>query len=142
MIDQTQAVIGCLVGAVTILSAVFAWVRWVRPSYRAAKSDFIAARDSIVGRDAVVDTITGRELAPALPGVGVRLDKQEQQMDLLTSAVAKIADSHVRLEDHEARIAKLEEAAVERVVARAESANAWRAMEKALDAAPPEDIED
>jgi hypothetical protein len=90
------------------MSAVFAWVRWIRPSYRSAKADFIAARDAVVGRDAVVDTITGRTLAPALPGVGVRLDKHEQQMDVLTNAVAKIADSHVRLEDHEARIAKLE----------------------------------
>lgn len=137
MLDSTQALAGIAGSLVIILGGIGAWVRWVRPGYRRTKADFIAARDAVVGRDAIVDTITGKELAPALPGVGVRLDKQEQQMDLLTTAVAKIADSHVRLEDHEARIHALEAAAVERVVARAESAQAWRAMEKAIDSAPP-----
>jgi hypothetical protein len=140
MLNQSQAVIACTVGGLTILATlVGCYVRWARPGFRQARSDFIAARDSIVGRDAVVDSITGRELSPALPGVGVRLDRQEQQMDLLTGAVSKIADSHVRLEDHEHRIMQLEAAAVERVVARAESAQAWRAMEKAMDSPPPED---
>lgn len=95
-------------------------------------------RDAILGRDPVTDSITGKELAPALPGIGVRMEHQERQMETLTQAVRTIADTQVtvaaiqqEVADHRGRIRRLEEATVERVVSRAESAAAWRAMEAA-----------
>lgn len=106
---------------------------------KAILRDLRGGRDALLGRDAVVDTITGEERVPALPGIGVRMAHQEQQMELLTEAVAKLASTHTRLENHETRILKLEEAAVERVVTRAESAAAWRAMEAAALATPDEE---
>jgi hypothetical protein len=50
-------------------------------------------------------------------------------MGVLTDAVAKLADSSLRLDDHEGRLKRLEEGVVERVVTRAESTAAWRAVE-------------
>lgn len=90
--------------------------------------------DSILGRPAVIDTITGKELAPALPGIG-------QRMDTVERAVIALADQHLKLDDHEGRIKALEEAAVERVVTRAESAQAWQTMEAAIKATPEEDTD-
>lgn len=122
-----------------VLGAVVTWLRWLRPRLRNTIGQVGAVRDSILGREAVTDSITGRELAPALPGVGVRLADQERHLGILSEAVATIAASHVRLEDHETRIVRLEAGSVERVVARAESAHAWAAMEAATKATPAED---
>lgn len=119
-----------------LCSGVAGWLKWVRPRYRRGKSEVTAIRDSILGRDAVRDTITGRELSPALPGVGVRLAATEQHLGTLAQAVATIAESHLRLEDHEKRLVTLEEASVERIVSRAESAAGWRAMEAAALSTP------
>jgi hypothetical protein len=113
----------------TLLTAVFAFFRWVRPRLKQAASDIQAGRDALIGRDAIHDTITGRELVPALPGIGVRMATTEQQMGVLTDAVAKLADSTLRLDDHDNRLRRLEEGVVERVVTRAESTAAWRAVE-------------
>lgn len=130
-----------LIGAATLVGLLFGFFRWVRPAVKAVRRDFVAGRDALVGRDAVHDSITGREIVPALPGIGVRMDTTENQMAQLAAAVVKIADSHVLLEDHEGRIKKLEEAAVERVVARAESVQAWRAIEAVAAQSPHPDAE-
>ena len=128
-----------LVGVMTFGAMVFGFLRWVRPLARQVFRDLNSARDSIVGRDAVHDSITGKEIAPALPGIGVRMATTEQQMTVLTEAVAKIADSSARLDEHDARLKHLEEAAVERVVARAESTAAWRAVEAVASTPPTHD---
>jgi hypothetical protein len=73
--------------------------------------------------------------------VGVRLAATEEHLGVLAQAVATIAESHVRLEDHETRIVALEVASVERIVSRAESAAGWRAMEEAVKAQPDVVIE-
>lgn len=132
-------------GAVVVLGSalgiIFGWLRWVRPRMRTAAREIAAVRDSILGREAVTDSITGAELSPALPGMGVRVAETERHLGVLAQAVATIAESHVRLEDHEARLVRLEEAAVERVVARAESTAAWAAMQAASESKPPEGLE-
>jgi hypothetical protein len=135
--DWTAAIIG----GSAVLGIVIGWLRWVRPRLRHLFDQIGAVRDSILGREAVTDSITGAELAPALPGVGVRLAEQEKHLGILSEAVATIAQSHARLEDHEGRIVALEAAAVERVVTRAESAAAWAAMEAATKATPDEVVE-
>jgi hypothetical protein len=132
-----------LAAALGVLGGYF---RWVLPRYRRLRSRVVAAWHSIFGRDAILDSTTGREIEPALPGVGMRLADQARDLSLLTESVAAIAKSHARLDDldiarldHENRIVKLEEAAVERVVTRAESAAAFRAMEAAVKAQPDEE---
>jgi hypothetical protein len=124
--DLLSKLLATLVG---LMTAVFAFFRWVRPKVKQWASDIQAGRDALVGRDAVVDSITGKELAPALPGIGRRMATTEQQMGVLTEAVAKLADSSLRLDDHDLRLKRLEEGVVERVVTRAESTAAWRAVE-------------
>ena len=118
--------VAAAVGALVILwkYGLKAWRGW-----RLARAKVGAVTDAILGRDALVDSITGREIAPALPGMGVRMAHQEQQMEAITLAVTRLASQHEALTDHERRIKALEDSAVERVVTRAESAAAWRAVE-------------
>lgn len=130
---------------VVVLGALIALARWVRPKVQSITADVAQARDALLGRDAVVDSITGRELAPPLPGMGVRMAHQEQQTELLIVTVTKLVDQQAHqqrlervVEDHDKRISALETAGVERIVARAESAQAWSAMEAAIHADPNE----
>lgn len=126
-----------------VLAAIGTWVKWIRPRWRRARAKWIAAQDAIIGRDAINDPITGRELAPALPGIGVRMAHQEavseqqaKQMGLLTDAVAKLADQGEAIEDLRTRVTELENARVERVVTKAESIAAWKAIEATAKATP------
>jgi hypothetical protein len=142
---MTAEYLGLALTLVTLVSALGVWLRWIRPRVSRAQQEAVAMRDAILGRDSVRDTITGRELAPALPGIGVRMAHQEDQMRLLTDAVSKIADSHVRLENVEARvdrhdedIAILKAASAERIIARVESSQAWQAVEAVAKSQPPE----
>jgi hypothetical protein len=140
MLDNTQAVVAITGSGIAILAALAGWLRWVRPKLKKTAGEVVAIRDSILGRDPIVDTITGREIEPALPGIGVRMASNEKQLGVLANAVAQIAHSHAQLENHEDRISRLEAGAVERVVTKAESAAAWRAMEAI--AHDPDRIED
>lgn len=146
MTAENVALAAAVVG---LISALAGWWRWGRPRLEKARQDGAAMRDAILGRDPVVDSITGRELAPALPGIGVRMATTEEQMLLLTEAVAKIADSHVRLahietrvDDIAADVADLKAGAMERIMARAEAAQAWSAVEAAVKATPPSEIDE
>jgi hypothetical protein len=147
MLDNTQAVITLASGAVLILSALIAaWVRKVGPWLKEQAWKRQAKDDFLVGRPPAINRITG-EATPALPSaaeqfgaISKEVRSLSQQMGPLTQAVAQIAESHKRLDDHEGRIKTLEEQAVERVVTKAESAAAWRAMEAI--AHDPDFIED
>lgn len=130
----------------TLVSVLGGWLRWGRPRVAKAKQEATAMRDAILGREPVVDSITGRELAPALPGIGVRQARTEDQMALLTEAVSKIADSHVRLAHIETRVddlavdvADLKAGAMERIMARVEAAQAWSAVEAVAKTTPPDE---
>lgn len=138
-----------VVSAVSLITALGGWWRWGRPRIEQAKQEATAMRDAILGRDPVIDSITGRELAPALPGIGVRQARTEDQMILLTEAVSKIADSHVRLAHIETRVDRLDQdvedlkaGALERIIARAESTQAWSAVEAAVRSTPPDQIDE
>jgi hypothetical protein len=122
VLDNTQAVVAIAVGLVT-------------------------RRDALVGREAVKDSITGRELSPALPGIGQRMANVETAIVAIAQQQQEIADLKVTVAVHDREIgkladgqARLEAAAVERVVSKAESAAAWRAMEAV--AHDPDRIED
>lgn len=110
----------------TALAIIWRAVHKARTKAKDVSGDVVAVRDSILGRPAVVDSITGKELAPALPGIG-------QRMDTVERALVALADQHVILEDHETRIKTLEDSRVERVVNQAESAAMWHAVAKAND---------
>lgn len=132
-------------GAVAVL---FGFFRWVWPRWRAFWNKVGGVSDAILGREAIVDRITGKELVPAQPGLGVRQAKQEQQMELLTVTVTKLVDQQDYLQalsrvvdGHHDRLTALEEAAVERVVSKVESAHMFQAMDTAMKSTPPTDAE-
>ncbi|TAJ21852.1 MAG: hypothetical protein EPO65_00700 [Dehalococcoidia bacterium] len=127
--NHTQTIVTLILSLAALGGIVLGWVRWARPRIHRAQAEAVAIRDSIIGRDAIRDSITGREIAPALPGVGVRLEAQEHHLGKLAEAVASLAESHDRLEDHEHRITKLERASIEVIVSRGEAASAWRALQ-------------
>jgi hypothetical protein len=131
--------VAAAIGAIALLwkYAVKAWRGW-----RLARSKVGAVTDAILGREAVVDSITGKEIAPALPGMGVRMAHQEQQMEAITLAVTRLASQQEALTDHEKRIKALEDGAFERMVTRAESAAAWSAVEAVAKSAPPDELEE
>lgn len=115
--------------AAGLVGIIAGWLRWIRPRWRRAGREWQSAKDSLLGREAVVDSITGREVLPALPGVGVRLDTQERHLAAIEKALTTLAADSAQLANHEERIRALEVAAIERVAARAESVAAWRAVE-------------
>ena len=108
------------------LAVLWKAIQRARKRAKDVSGDVVAVRDSILGRPAVVDSITGKELAPALPGIG-------QRMDTVERALVALADQHTAIEDHETRIKALEDARVERVVTQAESAAMWHAVAKVTD---------
>lgn len=118
-----------IIFAASVVAALSLLWKVTRRAHDKAKDvggDVVAVRDSILGRPAVVDSITGKELAPALPGIG-------QRMDTVERALVALADQHAVLEDHETRLKALEDARVERVVTQVESAAMWQAVAKAAD---------
>lgn len=132
--SDTISIILLAAAVVGALGIIWKVVKRVREAGKNFGSDARKARDTLVGRDAVVDTITGKEIAPALPALG-------QRMDTVERAVAVLADQHRMLGDHEDRIKALEDARVERVITRAESAQAWSAMEAAINSHPPDEAD-
>lgn len=123
--------------------ALLAWGWWkrVRPWWKGLKRDLIGGRDALLGREAVTDSITGKELAPAQPGVGVRIANVESAIVTLAQLHVDINDLKASRDEHGQRITKLEDAAVERVVGRAESAAAFQAIEAAIKATPDVEAE-
>ena len=137
--DVTADVVALAVSVAALIGVAVTWLRWVRPRIRRFFRQTTAVRDAILGREPIVDSITGKEIEPALPGLGVRMATTEQNVQAIAEGLAKIAEAQVnqqhleervdRLEqDHDRRLKALEDARLERVVARAESANAWRAI--------------
>lgn len=154
-ISTTAQLVIYVCTAVTLLAGAYK-VLWYgkRNPYRPGwiKGFFVdlrGFRDAILGREEQYDSITREVVVPALPGIGVRMANQETQMSEMTRAVTQLAETHTQMAEVRAevkelngRVVKLEEAAVERVVAKAESAAAWRAMEAAALAKPDQDVDE
>lgn len=134
---------------VTLITALGTWWKWGRPKLMKARQEATAMRDAILGREPIVDSITGRELAPALPGIGVRQARTEDSLALLTTAVAKLADSQTRIDHIETRVdsldadvADLKARTLEKIMAHAEATQAWSAVEAVAKSTPPDPIEE
>lgn len=136
--------------AALIAVAVGFW-RWFCPRWKRLRADATAVRDTLVGRDAVTDTITGREIAPALPSIGERMAEAERQMSTVVTAISKQAealsslaesnlrlnDHELRLRDHDTRLRDIEEQRAERIVGKAETVQLLRTIETVAQAEPP-----
>lgn len=91
--------------AVTVIAA---FMKWVRPKYRLFFSDLRAIRDTLVGRPAIVDSVTKR-IVPhtALPSIGERMATQEESLRLVADAVEKLATANSRLTSLELEVGRL-----------------------------------
>lgn len=127
--------------------------------------DARAFKHVVLGREPIYDSIErDRVRVPALPGIGERMEAQEvqsattsRQIAEMTTAVTTIANTHQQMievlkvakeqgsrleslehdrDDHSRRLDALEAGTVERIVSRAESTAAWRAVEAAHNATP------
>ena len=164
MIDSLNAWLAAGLTLTAIVGAVASWLKWLGPQRKARaekraerERDRVAQRDVLLGRDPVKDSITNEVIAPALPGIGKRMASQElestrqsQQLTEITRALTTLAESHkhqlvqdARLDRHDsdlrdlrADVSRLDAAYVERIVTKAESAQAWRAVEAAHNATP------
>lgn len=134
--DTSQAV-SLALGIFALLAVVAGWLRWVRPKWRSATGRIVAALDTIAGREAITDTITGRELAPPLPSIGRRMESVEGSVSRLVEVIESQAEQNQRLDNHESRIEQLEAQVIERIAAKAESVSAWRAVEAVAKQADP-----
>ena len=107
---------------VAVAVVIIGWFKWLRPRLKKVNAESVAIRDAILGRDAILDSITGEERVPALPGIGMRMATVEE-------ALVALADVHVKMLDHEERIRSLETGSLERIAARADSVAAFKAIE-------------
>lgn len=115
----------------------------LRPRWRKAWARVGAALDTIAGRPPITDSITGREIQPALPSIGVRMELVEVASIETRQAINHIAtllevqreltqrvdghDDHLERTDEEIR--QLKEQVIERIAGKAEAVAAWRAVE-------------
>jgi hypothetical protein len=141
-VDQSVELV-ILAGA--FVAVVGGWWKWMRPRIKAIGHDVRAGRDSLIGRAAIHDSITGKELVPALPSMGQRLSHYEERVDTIAEAMvalaantADLSEQRAHIVDLESRVNRLEENTIERTVARAESMTAYAAMEAAIKADPAE----
>jgi len=147
--DGLRATVTLILGLIALGTAIASWAKWARPRLQQRERDRIAQRDALIGRPPIYDSITRKEISPALPGIGQRMANTEGQMAVIAEAVADLVKSNQRHESHEAHlavhdreIADLKQARVERVVTKAESIAAYQAMEAAALAKPDHIDED
>lgn len=117
------------IGICTLGGLLVGYLRVIRPRLRKAAARIGAALDTIAGRGPVMDSITGKQLAPELPSIGKRMDAMEGSVSRLVEVIEGQHKQDERLDDHETRLKRLEEQTVERVATKVESTQAWRAIE-------------
>ncbi len=132
-LSQTATSLGIVLGLVSLVGALLAHYKVVRPWWRKLKGDVTSGRDVLVGRPPIIDPVSKKQIAEALPSLGERLEVHQTKIngslqDIVTLLESQQAQDH-RINDHEARLHALETAAVERIVTKAESVSAWRAVE-------------
>lgn len=133
-IIQIEQAVTLALGLAALAGVIVGWIKWVRPKVRKAHEESVAIRDAILGRDAIRDSITGKEMVPALPGIGMRMATVEQALITLADNQKRLLELEEAHNDHDTRITALEQGALERTVARVESLQAYKVMEAAIKA--------
>lgn len=84
------------------VGVVWAFLKWVWPFVKTGVGVLVAFRNAVLGTEEVRHPDTGVVLVPEQPGIGSR-------MATLEVAVTELVRNNRRLDDHERRIARLEE---------------------------------
>lgn len=127
---------------VTALAAaagvLFTFIRWARPRFR--KLD--AALEVLLGTNgSPADPITGAPAREPVLGIGARMSNVEGLLARHIENTERITRLEQRADDHDTAIELLRNGAIERIVTRAESTEAWRAVQ-AVAGQAPEDNDD
>lgn len=142
-LNDTATLITVVAAASVALAGAGKWLVGTKRNpgvFRRGHRDVRALRDTILGRDPVLDTITGHELSPAIPGLGARMADQDERLDRLTTVVETLADVHVRVDALEVRVVAIEQNRdLERIVGKVESVQLMKTMETAINAEPPDE---
>lgn len=134
MIAHTNEVVVLVGGVLSIVGLLWGgWLKWGRPKAQRAE----AMSEAMLGRAEVRDR-SGALIQPAQPGMPAQVAE-------LTDAVRELVQMQHRVDGVEAQLAAvdgrvkvLEDARMEHVVSRAESAAAYSAIEAAVNATPPD----
>lgn len=127
---MTAEQVTVIVGAIAILGALVTFTRWARPRWRSLTQTLVAIRDTFLGRDAIRDSITGREIEPAQPSMGIRLANVETGLTELVRQDARLTHVEGEIDNLKDDVASLKDARIERVVTQAESAAMLNMVER------------
>lgn len=125
-------------GVVVIVAALAGlWFKFLRPRLHRA-GQFLGRIDETINGRAETRDHYGKLLAPAVPALADRVGELTDVVRELVSHREDLDSMKAAVDAHENRITRLESAAVERVVTKAESAAAWRAVEAVAQRDPDE----
>lgn len=135
MIEGTNQVV-VLVGGVLAILATLAggWFKWGRP--RAQQT--AAVSEAILGRPEVTDR-SGAVIQPAQAGMVAQVSELKIEVRTLVDTHLLVRGVVQDIKDVKERVKVLEDARVEHVVSRAESAAAFSAIEAAVKATPEQE---
>ena len=113
------------------VATLYAFLKWARPRVSNVRDDARAIRDTLVGRPASRDSITGRPIpGTARPSIGERVED-------LTGQVRALVENNQRLDDHEKRIERIEDALhIDRRLDKIEAVQLLRTIETAVQSDP------
>lgn len=117
----------------TAIGFIAAFLKWVKPieRYKSLKSDLRAFRDTFAGRPAMRDSITGR----IIPGTARR--SIGERVDDMAESVKTLVENNQRLDDHEKRIERIEDALhIDRRLDKIEAVQLLRTIETVAQAEP------
>lgn len=120
-----------IITAAALLTALTVIYKWFWPWVKTGAHVLTAFKNAVLGTEEVKHPDTGAVLVPEQPGLGSR-------MATIEGAVVELLRNNRRLDDHELRLGRLEEASAERTAARTETVELLRVVDTALKTTPPE----
>jgi hypothetical protein len=114
----------------TTLAAIWlGWAKVVGPKLKPAWSRLVGTIQAIAGRDPIIDKVTGKEIAPALPPLGEQLSTINDTMAKLVVVIESNHDAHKRIDQvvqrvdgHDQALAILAGAQIEKAALHKENA--------------------
>lgn len=132
MIESTNAVVALIGGLILIVASLGgAWLKFGRP--KAQQRD--AVSEAILGRPEVTDR-SGAVIQPSQPGMVAQVSELKIEVRTLVDTHLLVRGVVEDIKEVKDRVKVLEDARVEHVVSRAESAAAFSAIEAAVKADP------
>jgi hypothetical protein len=120
-----------LVALITLLGAVVAVWRWFRPRWRRFTAKVEQLFESVNGRPAMVDKATGREVSPAVPSLGLRLENLEDAVRDRAQLEQRMTAVETLVAEHGNRLTAIEGGhQVERITGHVAQAQAYKAIEE------------